>query len=102
MTDTNKPMPEWLALGADAAIIQLSKPVELNGVRTDRISLRSPTIGDMRAANKLNKDDDEAKEIQLFATLAECGVADIERLTLRDYGRLQEGYFRLVSDNVDA
>jgi len=102
MTDTTKPMPAWLTLGADAAIIQLSKPVELNGVRTDRISLRSPTIGDMRAANKLNKDDDEAKEIQLFATLAECGAVDIERLTLRYYGRLQEGYFRLGSDNVDA
>lgn len=99
---TEKKLPTWLAVTADNATITLSRAIELNGVRCDRLVLRTPTIGDMRHAARLHKDDKEAQEIQLFANLAECSPADIERLSMRDYGRVQEGYFRLVADDTAA
>ena len=37
--------------------------------------------------------------MNLFASLAEVGVKDLEGLTLKDYSRLQTGYFRLVQDD---
>ncbi|WP_434088991.1 phage tail assembly protein [Acinetobacter baumannii] len=43
--------------------------------------------------------DDEQRELNLFASLAEVGIKDLEGLALKDYGRLQNGYFRLVQDD---
>ncbi|MFJ3259832.1 phage tail assembly protein [Pseudomonas sp. NPDC086581] len=93
-----KPLPIWLTLTADGATVQLSRPTEFNGVRTDTIALRSPTVRDIRAASKLASDDDE-RELQLFASLAQVGRAELEALKLTDYQRLQAAYFRLVQDD---
>lgn len=94
----SKKNPSWLTVGPDGAIITLSRQATLNGVKQNRITLRTPTIGDLRAASKHSKDDKEGQEIVLFASLAECAPADIEGLTVRDYNRAQEGYFRLIDD----
>ena len=98
----SKKTPRWLTVSEDSASIKLSRPTELNGVKQNRIILRVPTIGDLRAAAKHAKDDKEAQEIFLFASLAECSPPDIERLSVKDYNRLQEGYFRLVADDDDT
>lgn len=100
MTTTQKTLPAWLQITPSRATVQLSTPVELNSVRCDTITLRTPTIGDLRAAEKQHKDDPGAVELQMFATLAECGVRDLDGLSLRDYRRVQEAYFRL-SDPAD-
>lgn len=99
---SKKPLPAWLTVAAEAVTIQLSKAAEFNGVQVDRVTLREPTIGDLRTAAKLHKDDKEAQEFHLFASLAECAPGDIERLTVKNYNRIQEGYFRLVADDEDA
>jgi Phage tail assembly chaperone proteins, E, or 41 or 14 len=99
---TNK-TPAWLIIGNDGITIKLHTPTELNGVKVDKVTMRTPTVGDMRSANKLHKDDKEDRELFMFATLIQCGTEDMERLTLRDYGRIQEGYFRISSpDEVTA
>ena len=93
--------PVWLSASADGIGIKLARPTELNGVKQNRITLRIPTIGDLRAAAKHAKDDKEAQEIFLFASLGECSPSDIEKLSVKDYNRVQEGYFRLVADDDD-
>ncbi|MNM82922.1 hypothetical protein D3C81_949650 [compost metagenome] len=96
---TTKKTPAWLALSADRVTVTLSKPTELNSVKVDTVSLRSPTVRDIRAAQQGAGDDDEQRELNLFASLAEVGAKDLEGLALKDYTRLQTAYFRLVQDD---
>ena len=74
-------------------------PTELNSVKTDRITLRAPTVRDVRTAQATFGNDAEKREMQLFASLAEVGVTDLEDLKLLDYQRIQDGYFRLVNED---
>lgn len=91
--------PAWLTVAPDRVIVKLTKPSEANGVQVDQISLRAPTVRDIRAAQQGAGADDEQRELNLFASLAEVGVKDLEGLALKDYNRLQTGYFRLVQDD---
>lgn len=95
----SKKIPAYLQLEADRVIVTLSRPAECNGVQVDKLNLRAPTVRDIRAAQQLTNGDDEQRELNLFASLAEVGVKDLEGLTLKDYSRLQTGYFRLVQDD---
>ncbi|WP_085590895.1 phage tail assembly protein [Pseudomonas sp. B14(2017)] len=96
---TTKKTPAWLAISADRVTVTLSKPTELNSVFVDAISLRSPTVRDIRAAQRGAGDDDEQRELNLFASLAEVSAKDLEGMALKDYTRLQTAYFRLVQDD---
>ncbi|CAI8779845.1 phage tail assembly protein [Pseudomonas donghuensis] len=98
MNQANK-TPNWLAVTTERVVVTLSKPSEANGVQVDSLSLRAPTVRDIRAAQSASNSDDEQRELNLFASLAEVGVKDLEGLALKDYGRLQAGYFRLVQDD---
>lgn len=96
---TTEKTPAWLSLSADRVSVTLSKPTELNGVTVDTVSLRSPTVRDIRAAQQGAGADDEQRELNLFASLAEVSTKDLEGMALKDYTRLQTGYFRLVQDD---
>jgi len=96
---TTKKTPAWLKLSADRVTVTLSKPTELNSVMVDTVSLRSPTVRDIRAAQLGAGDDDEQRELNLFASLAEVSAKDLEGMALKDYTRLQTAYFRLVQDD---
>ncbi|MCO7537529.1 phage tail assembly protein [Pseudomonas asiatica] len=96
---TTKKTPAWLSLSADRVTVTLSKPTELNGVMVDTVSLRSPTVRDIRVAQQGAGSDDEQRELNLFASLAEVGAKDLEGMALKDYTRLQTAYFRLVQDD---
>lgn len=98
MTDSKK-LPTWLALTDEAATVTLSYPCEINGMKIDQLTLRNPTIREVRAAGAVSGDDEELRELTLFATLAEAGVKDLEGLKVRDYKRLQTAYFRLVRED---
>lgn len=91
--------PGWMELRAEGVSITLSKPTEANGMQVDKLRLRAPTVRDVRAAGAAAGGDDEQRELALFASLAEVGTKDLEGLTLKDYNRLQAGYFRLVQDD---
>lgn len=95
----SKKIPAWMNLQADRVTVNLSKPSEANGILVDKITLRAPTVRDVRAAQAGGTTDDEQRELNLFSSLAEVGVKDLEGLTLKDYSRLQAGYFRLVQDD---
>jgi hypothetical protein len=99
MSQALKKVPDWMTLGSDSVAISLSKPVEMNGVVCDKVTLRAPTVRDVRAANAAAAGDDEQRELILFASLAEISAKDLEGMALKDYQRLQAGYFRLVQDD---
>ncbi|MGE8409508.1 MAG: phage tail assembly protein [Pseudomonas sp.] len=94
----SKKLPSYLVVESDRVTVSLSKPAEANGVQVDKLTLRAPTVRDVRAATSTTGDD-EQREMNLFASLAEVGVKDLEGLTLKDYTRLQAGYFRLVQED---
>ncbi len=98
-TDYSTSMPSWLKVTTDNVLVTLSCPSEINGVTVDKLSLRSPTVRDVRSANREAGGDDEQRELVLFAELAGAPVADLEGLKLVDFNRLQAGYFRLDQDN---
>jgi hypothetical protein len=91
--------PEWLTVSADSAIIKLSKIVKVNQVDTDQLTMRSPTIREVRNATKTAPGDEEQIELILFASLTDAGTNDLGELSVRDYKRLQAGYFRLVRED---
>ncbi|MCU1780949.1 phage tail assembly protein [Pseudomonas sp. 14P_5.3_Bac1] len=92
-------MPSWLSVTTDQAMVTLSCPSTINGVSVDKLALRSPTVGDVRTANRDAGGDDEQRELILFAALAGAPVADLEGLKLVDFNRLQAGYFRMDQDD---
>ncbi|MFC3944283.1 phage tail assembly protein [Pseudomonas gingeri NCPPB 3146 = LMG 5327] len=94
-----KKVPAYLEVDAERVVVKLSKPSEANGVVVDRLVMRAPTVRDVRAAQATANGDDEVRELNLFSSLVEAGVKDLEGLTLKDYTRLQAGYFRLVQDD---
>lgn len=98
-TDYSDSMPAWLSLTTDQVLVTLSCPSEINGVTVDKLALRSPTVGDVRAANREVGGDDEQRELVLFAALSGALVADLEGLKLVDFNRLQAGYFRMDNDD---
>lgn len=68
MSDLKK-LPAWLTVTPESAAITLSRPSEINGVNVDRLTLRSPTVREVRAANATSGGDDELREMHLFASL---------------------------------
>ncbi|WP_414158830.1 phage tail assembly protein [Pseudomonas sp. BNK-45] len=99
MSQASDKTPSWMTLSSDSVMVALSKPVEMNGVVCDRLTLRSPTVRDVRAASAAGVGDDEQRELMLFASLAQISTKDLESMALKDYQRLQAGYFRLVQDD---
>ena len=98
-TATEKKTPTWLNLTDEGVTVTLRYPTELNSIKTDKITLRAPTVRDVRTAQATSGNDAEQREMQLFASLAEVGISDLEHLKLLDYQRVQEGYFRLVNED---
>lgn len=92
-------LPSWLKVTDHGMTVSLKYPSTVNGIVVDKLSVRSPSIKDARIAKELGGGDHAKEEIQLFANLAEAHADDIEALKERDYRRLQESYFRLVSED---
>ncbi|MDB6447082.1 phage tail assembly protein [Pseudomonas sp. 21TX0197] len=96
---SNTEIPSWMTLAADRVTVKLTVPVEANGVRVDTLSLRAPTVRDLRVARQTAPNDEEQQDLNLFASLAEVSTKDLDGMFLKDYARLQAGYFRLVQDD---
>ncbi|PYG83232.1 MULTISPECIES: phage tail assembly protein [unclassified Pseudomonas] len=95
----SKPAPKYLKLTAESVTVTLAKPTEMNGIKVDTITLRAPTVRDMRISSQTSDGDDEQRELNLFASLAEVGVKDLEGLTYKDYNRVSTGYTFLVRED---
>ncbi|MFG0851584.1 phage tail assembly protein [Pseudomonas sp. FYR_2] len=96
----SKPAPKYLKLTAESVTVTLTKPTEMNGIKVDTITLRAPTVRDMRISSQTSDGDDEQRELNLFASLAEVGVKDLEGLTYKDYNRVSTGYTFLVREDA--
>ncbi|MDN3219464.1 phage tail assembly protein [Pseudomonas nunensis] len=92
-------LPAWLTVAADNVQVTLSCPSEVSSVKLDVLNLRSPTVREVRAADRAANGNAEQRELTLFAELTGASIADLEGLKLVDYYRLQAGYFRLVHDD---
>lgn len=94
-----KPLPSWIVLTDAGATITLKYPAEINSIKTNKVTMRAPCVKDNRAAAAAADGSPEAHELHVFCSLIEAGKDDLERMTERDYRRLQEGYFRLVNED---
>lgn len=79
--------------------ITLSSPIEINGIRTDTLYMREPTVGDQMDAVELHGENTERRELYMFARVCECAPDDLRKLSLRDLGRMQKAWFRLVGES---
>lgn len=95
----SKPVPKYLKLTAENVTVTLTKPTAINGVDTDTITLRAPTVKDIRISSQTSGGDEEQQELNLFASLAEVGVKDLEGMTYKDYNRVATGYNFLVRED---
>ncbi|UVM48558.1 phage tail assembly protein [Pseudomonas sp. B21-015] len=101
MTQENasKKTPKWLAVSDESAVISMVGAVEIGGVKVDKLTMRAPTVRDQRAANATAKGDYEQIEINMLCSLLMATEPEIAALSLRNYNRLQAGYFRLVEED---
>jgi hypothetical protein len=74
----------------DSVTVQLRRPLTVAGVDMPSLTMREPTVADQLSVAK--KATDAEREVALLANICEVAPADIGRLTMRDYGRLQEAY----------
>ncbi|MBC6626160.1 phage tail assembly protein [Pseudomonas sp.] len=91
-------LPEWLELSADGAVVTLKYPIEVDGVKRDKIPMRAPCLRDIRAATASASGNQEQYEVNLFCSLTQIGEKDLGAIKTVDYKRMQEGYFRLDNE----
>ncbi|MFK7701737.1 phage tail assembly protein [Pseudomonas caspiana] len=92
-------LPKWLVVTDSGVTITLSTPSEMNGVKSDKIVMRSPTVREVRVCQQAHPNDELAVDAMLFASLASIGENDLMGLTLKDYERVKSGYFRMVEED---
>lgn len=93
-----KKVPEWMVLTPESVTVKFSVPSTLNSIECDSITLRSPSLKDVRSSMQAHPKDGDAADLMLFSSLAQCGPADLEGLKVKDYNRVHAAYFRLVSE----
>ena len=71
--------------------IDLSRPIEIDGVQVTTLRMREPTVADQLLLDEM-KGSDATKEVTLVANLCEVTPDDIKRLTLRDYRTVQKAF----------
>lgn len=81
--------------------LKLGTPIGINGLKTDTIFLREPTVGDSLDIQKLAPSDDDQREVLMLARLADISTEDLKRMSMRDFRRMQKAYLRLVAVDND-
>lgn len=72
--------------------IELSATLALSsGTDTNHLVMREPTVEDQIVHDEL-RGSDAVREVTMFANLCEVAPADVRKLTLKNYRRLQEAY----------
>jgi hypothetical protein len=89
-TSTDSDLPSYIVENDDgSAVVTLVKAATINGEKVTEITMREPTVGDLKRAQK-SKGTDAEKDVFLIANLCEIAPADIDALTLRNYSRVSE------------
>ena len=63
------PLPTWLALSDDGVTVTLKHKANFNGVVTDKLMMRAPSVKDVMAAKITGNGDHEKVELNLFCSL---------------------------------
>lgn len=71
----------------------MTKNIELSTGK--KVEMREPKVRDMRIVSKFT--DEVEKEINLVANLTGLTTAEIDELSLSDYGKLQKGLTDFLS-----
>ena len=95
----NKPLPSWLALTDEGVTVTLAYKANIGGVVVDKLTMRAPSVKDFNAAKMVAAGDMEKMELHLFCSLIMASETDLAGLKIKDYNRLQAGYFRLVEED---
>jgi hypothetical protein len=83
--------------------IKLAFPITVDGATVNEISLRRPTVKDMRVARITGGKDDAAQEINLIANLAQITPDAVESFDMADFVNVQKalaGFFGLSETTV--
>lgn len=80
-----------LTADGTAADITLSKPLKIGGADVTALRMREPTVGD-QLVHDATTGGDAAREVGFMANLCDLAPADLNRLGLRDYRRVQEAF----------
>jgi hypothetical protein len=99
MTQVTQALPSWLAVTDEGVTVTLRYKANFNGVLVDKLTLRAPSVKDFNAAKMIAAGDMEKMELHLFCSLLTATETDLVALKLKDYNRLQAGYFRLVEED---
>ena len=98
----SKLKPAWLVGDEDGFTVTLSRRATINGVQVGALSMRPPTLGDIRVAQRLGGKDDQKVEGFLFASLCGCGVDEFDGILYKDFRRLQLAYDRFLDDSENT
>lgn len=94
-----KPLPKWLELTEDGVTVTLAYKANISGVLVDKLTMRAPSVKDMEAATVAGGGAMDKMEKNLFCSLIMATDADLSSMKVKDYNRLQAGYFRLVEED---
>ena len=82
--------------------VKLIGTAEINGVKTDTITLNELTVRQELDLDKQFKATDPERNLNYIALSASCSVDDITKLTSRNYQRVVAAFFRLTPDEEPA
>ena len=95
----NKRLPKWLELTDEGVTVTLAYKANISGVLVDKVTMRAPSVRDMEAAKAAGGGEMDKMEKNLFCSLIMATETDLASLKIKDYNRLQAGYFRLVEED---
>jgi hypothetical protein len=88
--------PDWLKPGDDGSmIVTLSKPFEVNGAKLSYLTMREPSVDDQIISGDV-RGSEAVKEVHLFSNLCTVAPADLRKLPVRDYLRLQAAFANFI------
>jgi hypothetical protein len=76
----------------DFVDIALRRPMTIDGAEVKALRMREPTVEDQLAASALKLSEEET-EIAMMANLCQVTPADLKRLTIHDYKKVQVAFF---------
>jgi hypothetical protein len=70
--------------------IKLEYPITVNGTQIQTVTLRRPTVRDIKAAARQGAGSDEETETTLISNLSGLAPTDIDQIDFADYLAIQE------------
>lgn len=87
--------PDWLKVGDGFADITLSRAADFGGTKMTTVRMREPTVDDTLVTSEM-EGSDAVREVQAFANLLEQSPADLRKLPMRDFKRIQVAYLTFI------